>query len=393
MADPAAPPFRRDRQVWTVYLVWCWWSYSMAQVGPAIPYLRQQFHMGYALAALHMTVFAGGMVVSGLLAPAALRRVVLMGGMWAGMAGCLVGTALLVLAPSALVSLAAVTVISLFGAISLTACQTWLTARFFQRRAAVLMEATMVTSLGNAAAPFLIALGAATPLGWRIVAPALALFLLLTALLGGSLQRDPNRAEDSRAPEPGGRLPLTYWVFWLLLLTSVAVEWCVGFWSAEYLKDLPGHSLSVAAAGTGVYQVAAMVSRLVSSRIAGRLNDQRLLVLGIVLVACGFPLFWLRAGVASAFSGLALCGAGIAVFYPLSLSLAVASAGGRMRRANAKIPIAVGLAVGLAPLSLGRLADRTGLPTALAMVPLGLVLMAGLLLLHRLSGRRRVAES
>ena len=71
------------------------------------------------------------------------------------------------------------------------------------------------------------------------------------------------------------------------------------------------------------------------------------------------------------------------MFYPLAMSLAVGSSGHRAARATANAPIAIGLSVGLAPLFLGRLADRMGLARALGMVPLLLGLMAVLLLLHR----------
>lgn len=388
MPEPGAAPFRRNRLVWTVYLLWGWWSFCMTLIGPAIPYLRRQFSMDYALAAMHMTTFALGMVLSGFLTPAALRRLGVMGGMWTGMAGCLAGTILLVLASSPGVSLFAVMIMSLFGSMSLTTFQISLTSLFPTRRAAVLMEATVVASLGSAAAPFLIALGAMTVLGWRIVAPALGLGLALVAAGGWSSTRSHARGDHAKLPDAGGGLPFAYWLCWLLLLAGVAVEWCLGFWSAEYLKDLPGRSLSVAAAGTGVYQVAAVASRLASSRIAGRVREPRFLAVGMLLVAAGFPLFWVRAGIPSAFLGLALCGAGTAVFYPLAMSLAVGSSGQRVRRATANAPIAIGLSVGLAPLSLGRLADRLGLATALWMVPLILGLMAVLLLLHRFAKAR-----
>jgi len=388
MPEPDPAPFRRTRLVWTVYLLWAAWSFCMTLIGPAIPYLRRQFGMDYALAAMHMTTFALGMVLSGFLAPAALRRLGVVGGMWTGMAGCLAGTILLTLAPSPAVSLFAVMIMSLFGAMSLTTCQICLASLYPARRAAVLMEATVMASLGSTAAPFLIALGAMTLLGWRIVAPALALGLALVALAGWSSTRIHARAEQASPPDPGGRLPFAYWLCWLLMVAGVAVEWCLGFWSAEYLKDLPGRSLSVAAAGTGVYQVAAVASRLASSRITGRLPESRFLAAGMLLVAAGFPLFWLRAGIPSAFLGLALCGAGTAVFYPLAMSLAVGSSGQRLRRATGNAPIAIGVSVGLAPLLLGRLADHLGLATALWMVPLFLGLMAVLLLLHRFAKAR-----
>ena len=382
MPEPGAPPFRRDRLVWTLYLLWGLFSYCLCMIGPAVPYLRDRFHLGYMLAALHMTLFAVGMVGSGLAAPAVLRRAGVVPGTWLGMAGLLAGTMLLVLAPAVGLSLAATLVVGLSGALALTGAQTSISALFPTQRAQALVEGTVVASLFSAAPPFLIALGVLTPLGWRIIGPAFAAGLAAVAILGGPAMGRHGRSDSARLPDAEGPLPRDFWVSWVLMLTGVSCEWCLGFWATEYLKDLPGRSLSVAALGAGVFQVAAVAARLVSSRAARTLPEGRLLVAGMVLVAAGFPSYWLRAGIASAFLGLSLCGAGVAIFYPMTLSLMVASSGGRLRRANASAPVAIGLSVGLGPLLLGRLADLLGLRAAMLSVPATLAAMALLLALR-----------
>jgi len=381
-------PFKRTVLVWTLYLLLGLFSFSLTLIGPAIPYLRQEFNLDYTLAALHMSMFASGMVIGGLCAPSMLHRVGIVTGLWSGMAGILAGVTLLVLAPTVWLTLGAILVMSLFATLSLAAIQIALSSLFTLDRGKAFMEANVVASLGSASAPFLIALGAMTLLGWRIVAPAFGIALAAIACFGWAATRSHGRSEAANIPEVPGRLPLAYWVCWLFIFFCVAVEWCLGFWSAEYLKGLPGRSLSVAAAGTGVFQIAAIAGRLTSSRMAHKITETRIVVLGMAAVAAGFPLYWLRAGIPSAFTGLALCGAGASTFYPLALSRAVASSGGRFRRANGYAPIASGLALGLAPLALGRLADRHTLRTALLAIPMGILAMLALLSARKWAQRK-----
>jgi MFS family permease len=389
MADRLAQaPFRRTTLVWTLYLLLGLFSFTISLLGPAIPYLRLEFHLDYTMAAMHMSMFAVGMVAGGLGSPRLLERLGPVAGLWGGMAGALAGMVLLVLAPTAWLTLAAILFMSLFATVALASIQASLGALFPFHRGKAFMEANVVASLGSAAAPFLIVLGAMTVLGWRIIAPAFAVALGGVALFGWPATRHHGRSAAANAPDAPGPLPPAYWVCWVLTLFCVAVEWCLGFWTAEYLKGLPGRSLSLAAAGAGVFQVAAVAARLISSRLAGRISETRVMAGAMALVAAGFPLFWLRAGIPSAFLGVALCGMGAAAFYPLALSQGVAASGQRVRQASSYAPIASGLALALAPLGLGRLADHIGLRGALLAIPLGLGVM-GLLLGIRIRLARR----
>lgn len=379
------PVFRRTVLVWSLYFLLGLFSFSMCILGPAIPFLRQEFRMGYTLASLHMTLYAIGMVLAGISAAPIQRRIGTIGGIWTGMGGILTGATLLVLAPGVWMSLPAILVMSFFGTLALAGIPTTLAALFPQARTKAIMESNVVASVGSAVPPFLIALGAFTPLGWRIVTPAFALGLAAVACFGWTATRRHGRSETAQTPDAPGRLPWAYWVCWLIIIFGIGVEWCVAFWSAEYLKGLPGGSLSLAAAGAGVYQLAAVGCRFTSSRLATRMSAPQILLGGIFLVSAGFPLFWLRAGVASAFLGVALCGAGASLFYPTNIALAMVASNHRIRQANAYVPVASGIALALAPLTLGRIADQVGLGSALLMIPVFLAAM-GLLLVVRKAG-------
>ena len=97
----------------------------------------------------------------------------------------------------------------------------------------------------------------------------------------------------------------------------------------------------------------------------------------------------MRAEPVTAFAGLALCGFGVANFYPLALSLTLGAAGAQTSKASSLASFAAGSAIFAMPLFLGLVADRAGLSAALWAIPCGLVLMLALLM----AGRRKAGAA
>ncbi len=381
-------PFKRDSLVWSLYLILGLFSFTLTMISPVVPFLRAEFHLDYTMAALHLSMYAIGMVLSGVFGAGILARLGSWACLWGGMGGSLLGTLLFVLSPSPYLSLGAILLTSLCATLAMTTVQSAIASLFPAYRAKALIEANVMASVFSAAPPFLIILGSMTILGWRILAPVFALVLALTFMLGWKPTRRHGADPQAQQADPPGPLPAAYWINLLMVFFGVATEWCAGFWAAEYLKGLPGGSLSLAAAGVGVFQIAAVAGRFISSRLAGRIGERALLAASMLFVVAGFPLYWLRLDALTAFIGLGLCGAGVSTFYPLTLSLALESSGSRIRRASSYVPIAAGSAIALAPLVLGRLADGLGLRLALWAVPIGLALMTLLFFLRQLAKAR-----
>jgi fucose permease len=89
---------------------------------------------------------------------------------------------------------------------------------------------------------------------------------------------------------------------------------------------------------------------------------------GIVLV--GFPIFWLTRTPILNLVGLGLCGLGIANLFPLTLSAASNTAPGQANAASARVSLAAGLAILIAPQILGTAADVVGIQSAYGIVVL-----------------------
>jgi len=380
--SPMPSPTRllRTPALWTLYALLGLYAFLQNAIGPAVPFLRAEFHLDYTFAALHISAFAVGMILAGLLAPMFIRRFGIQWALWGGQVGTLVGLTALVLAPTPWVSLVAILFAAVTGSVSSSAIQASVSDQAGPHRSKALMEATMMASLTSAAAPFVLVVGTIWGTGWRTLWPAFFLALVATAFFGfRPLQRAiPGKSAEAAAPV--GKLPRSFLRPWALIFVGVAVEWCVGFWAAEYLKGLPGGSVTLAAAGAGTFQLASLAGRLVSSRITGKVGEKNLLLGAVALTVVGFPLYWSLANVWVAFGGLILCGWGVSNFFPLALSLSIEASGGQSAKASSRSALAAGSAILLAPLALGTIADHWGLGTALFAIPGGLVLMVVLLL-------------
>jgi fucose permease len=362
-------------------------AFVQNMIGPAVPFLRAEFKLDYGTAALHMSAFALGQMAGGLSASLWIRRFGVRRMLWGGMIGILAGLSGLVLAPVPALSLAAILVMSYAGTQALSSIQASISQLGGEGRGQALMEANIAASVTSALAPFVLIAGVAVGLGWRAVWPAFALGLSVTAALGfRPIAREVAGAEEKG--ERGGRMPAAFWGFLALIFVGVGVEWSVGFWATEYLKGLPGGSVSLAAAGAGTFQIAAVCGRFASSRLMGRIGERRILWGAMALTLLGFPLYWMRAAPVTAFAGLALCGFGVATFYPLALSLALEASRGLTAKASSLAAFSAGSAIFAMPLALGLVADRASLPAALWAIPCGLAAMALLLALGGHGARR-----
>jgi len=97
-----------------------------------------------------------------------------------------------------------------------------------------------------------------------------------------------------------------------------------------------------------------------------------------LVTGAGFLGYWAIGGPLAAVAGLFVLGLGIAMLFPLAIGFAIDAAAPQAARANARIMIAVGLAILSMPILLGGLADRAGLRFAHLLVPA--LVLAGLCL-------------
>ena len=94
-----------------------------------------------------------------------------------------------------------------------------------------------------------------------------------------------------------------------------AVEQTTGLWAASYLNGACGFSAEISATFAGLFFVGITVGRLLSGFMTMRLSDDRMIRLGIGIVACGVVLLRLPVNALS-LAGLVAIGLGCAPIYP-----------------------------------------------------------------------------
>ncbi len=370
----------RSPYIWSLYLLLGLFSFMLSMIGPMIPYLQDEFRMDYSLAGLHQSAFALGMVLMGIFASRIIKRIGMTTSVYGGMSVMLAGLLLMVLARSPVLTLGGIFVMSLGGTVALAAIQTLFANGPENFQSKLILEGNVVASALTMLVPLALLAGQAWFLGWRIVFPLMAIALLAVASFGLPATLRHQGTRDEKADSGGGKLSRAYWRMWLLVFFGVSVEWAIAFWCMTYLLGLPGHSRPLAAAGTVILGLSAVIGRFAASRIGNKIRTESLMLITMVITLVGFPLYWLRPGVAITFLGLALCGLGSSNFFPLGFSLAIKNARGNSAKASSIMPIASGSAIGLAPFLLGRLADATDMKLALWYIPTGVAVMLAIVL-------------
>jgi len=103
---------------------------------------------------------------------------------------------------------------------------------------------------------------------------------------------------------------------------------------------------------------------------------------GLVLAGVGAGVAWVSTAPILSGVALFLAGVGVAILYPLGVAAALAGAPEQLALAGNRLTMASGLAILLAPLALGAIADATGVIAGwglvLGLVAVGLCLVFGL---------------
>lgn len=360
--------FERDRFTWLAYLLLGYYAYLQAALGPLMAFLRREMNLTYTVGALHLSAFALGMIGAGLsgawLAARWGRHTIFWGGA-AGMAG---GALLLMIGRTPLLTLGGALVMGYLGSLLLVMIQSTLSDHHGARRATALTEANILAMLCAGVAPLLLGLFQQTALGWRGALVAGLAFGAIIVALNFRTPLPPRRQPVHRRTT--GQLPAAFWAIWLVLVVSVAMEWAMIGWSAEFLASVVGLGAEAGAMLVSVFFIGAVLGRSANSRWTLYTPVRTLLLAMLGVVAAGFLIFWLLRTPAVAAFGLGVTGFGVGSLFPLALSLALTVAADQADAASGRVSFGSGLAILVAPFTLGWLADSYGLSSAFAVVAL-----------------------
>ncbi|MBL8145149.1 MAG: MFS transporter [Anaerolineae bacterium] len=269
------------------------------------------------------------------------------------------------------------------GVLMLIIVQAALADHTGENRGIAISESTIGASVAGLMGPLLISQLAATTLGWRAALVLASLSWVLMFVFGRkiTIPASPHKDGHHRSRR---RLPGMYWLFWGVMLLGTAVEWSVAFWSPEYFEQVIGVERTTAAGTLTFFWLAFIVGRLGGSVLSRRFQPSTLLVGAAVLVLVAFPFLLLVRDPIVALGALFVMALGISNFFPMTLASALHAGRDNVDTASARVAIANGLAILIAPQVLGSLGDQVGIGSAYAMIG---VLGAGVLALGYVARR------
>jgi fucose permease len=380
--------FHRDRFTWLAYFALAFYGYFLNVLGPITPFLKDELELSYTISSLHFTAFAVGILLIGIAGNTLIQRIGRLRSLWLGLFGMSLSAVFLLLGRNSVITIGASFLMGLVGSLILAIVPAALSDQHGELRPVALSEANVIASLFSAAAPLLVGWFALGLGQWRY---ALGIMALTPLFLFLSLRPDraPAKPVHDVPSQSGKSLPKLFWMYWLALFLSVAVEFCMVFWSADYLEQVLEMEKASAAQGVSLFLAGMILGRMAGSRLVQHFSTRAVVTVSMIIAGIGFLLFWSVESSAVGLSGLFLTGLGVANLYPLILSLAISAANGKTDQAGARATLASGMAILLLPLALGGLADAIGIRSAYGLVVL---LLVSVFLIYQIAGRKPAVQ-
>jgi MFS family permease len=366
--------FVRYRITWLAYGFLAYMTFMPTALGPLMPYMREELNLSYTLGALHLSVMALGVVISGLTADRLIRYFGRRRLLWLAITGSLIGTSGMVFARVMYLTLPSALLMGITGSCMLVTVQAVLSEVHGERRTVALTESNVAASLSSLLAPLWVSFFLRMGFSWRLaLAAALVGLLAIAVFLKGTTVPENSSASVRLNHERQG-LPALFWICWAVIVLVVAIEWSLIFWSADYLEKVVGLARVDAVSIVSVFFLAMLIGRAGGSLLARRYTAASILLAALLCTAVGFPLFWLGSQAWMNVAGLFIAGIGVANLFPLAMSTALSLAPGNANIASSRITLASGSAIFSAPLVLGWLADQISIQSAYGVVVVLLII-------------------
>lgn len=408
-ADSRTRVFVRDGLTWSGYFLYGYWSYVWATFGAFVPYLRSELSLDYSQAALHFSALAFGPFISGAFGDKIIRALGLTKTISLGLVLMMFGLVAIVCGANLYSTIGGAFLIGFGGNLMSQSITTSMSERFGDQRAIGISEIATIGTICTLSAPLVVSAVTKAGFDWRTSLSYSVIFFALIFVqnrnifkgfgavssrmgFGAAANRAASPLETTTIETAGeashnapstfhlkkgtSPLPRTYWFFFAVIFFSVAAEWTVSFWSAEFLLQTFSLSKADAVFGMSVFLLAMFLGRIAGCEILKRVGVPRLLSASTILAAVGFSIFWLARDLPINLIGLFIMGLGESNVYPLSLSQAIAAAKGSPERAAARMSMSTGSSILLAPLLLGVLADSIGIGHAYGLVAVCLIIAA-----------------
>ncbi|HEX7491533.1 MAG TPA: MFS transporter [Candidatus Limnocylindrales bacterium] len=380
MAAPSQPVATPEdstsvRVPWESFLYLATWAFLLYGIGAATPYLRADLSLTAFEAGLHGSALAVGVLTAGLSADRVER--------WVGanrlpdLASLAIGTgiALIAFAPGLPASLTGALLMGLGGGTLGVYVNVRINRSGGQDSRRMFSQANALAMVTAALAPITIGLAASELHAWR-----LALTLPVATYVALAIVR-PRQADEQRSVRiPNATLPAAYWFAWLLIALVVSIEFSFVFWGSTVVAQRTGISSGNATLLASLFVAGMFLGRAAIGRGFGSRREPRLMIVaGLAVALMGACLVWVSTISAISGLGLFLGGLGTAGLYPVAIAVALQAAPRAPFEAAARATLAAGIAVLLAPSTLGLAADAFGIVGAWGIIP-GLAVAAAVVM-------------
>jgi MFS family permease len=366
--------FVRDRFTWQSYLMLTWFAFHQSGLGPLLPFLKDEMNLDYTVAAFHTSAFAIGALLVGILGDTLVHRWGRYTITWAGSIGLALSAVLLSFGQTPVLTITATFLLGFGGLLMIVSLQAALIDHHDKNRTKALAEMMAVSSLAAIITPLLVGGFESTGIGWRAM-PIIGIVIVAVLLI---LYRNDPIPKIKASPNAAKRaLPRLYWVYWSVMFLGIATGWCIGFWSAEFLRQEVGLETELAATLMSVYFAASAIGRFITSSIALRFEAEKLLMGWVLFSLTGFTIFWLAPVAWLNITGLFIAGLGTGNTVALVISAATQAIPDQVDAINARGALAGGFAILILPQTVGSAADVIGIKSAFGIVFVFLVMMVG----------------
>ncbi|ABE34206.1 major Facilitator Superfamily protein [Paraburkholderia xenovorans LB400] len=365
--------FRRDAPTWFLYLVLTIFGFQQSVLGSTLPFLSSEFHYDTVQVGWHFTFYAIGLVASGFLSSALLKRMQI-NTLIRISAVAMVTAVLAITQVSGLTGTLLVAVaMGLTGGCVQAAVQAGIAWHHAENRDMAMVEAFVCAGVGVFVGPLLIGQASAAGLSWRfaLLVCAAALAIVFATLPGPSMPADraaPLLAPDDDAGARLSRVPFSVVLSWLMVVLGIGAEWGVGFWGAQYLEIRLSLSPAEAVSMMAFFFGGTVLGRLVSSRLLAVLDGRIMLPAVILLGGIAIFTLWISELRLGTLASLVTAGMCLGNFFPLIISNAIRLAPTRVTLISVGATQAVGVSLLIVPIALGYLGQSIGLVNAVGIL-------------------------
>ena len=193
-----------------------------------------------------------------------------------------------------------------------------------ERRSAALNVLNFFWSVGAVACPFLVAASDKwqhIPLFLLLVSGFSIVVAVLIVVMGRNIVEPSSNPDKSPLLSVIRARAYLLFIFGTLFFLYVGVETGFGQWMASYVKSLGTLPLATAVATPSFFYASLMIGRLLAPALLRRMDDARLVQVGLLLASAGMSGLMFSHELISVAASACAAGLGLSSVYPITISL------------------------------------------------------------------------